>query len=248
MAEDFCGEGALARAAPSTRPSFPTLESTMVNFMLRFAFGLFAFALVLPAQQWSLDRLFTRPFLWGTWPTQVTWAKHAHVLGFLWNDHGETFRDLYVYNADSKKLTRLTDLKGLKDPINDSEAETDEHRRNYLVPPAGLTSFDLSQDGTKAVFSYRGDLFFADTRTAAVTRLTKTKAPEVDPQFSPDGTRVAFTQSGQIYVLNLGASTLEQRTEIRPPAALTSYSWSPDGRFFCYEVRPQPGRTMPLPI
>lgn len=220
----------------------------MVNFMLRFALSLFAFALTLAAHQWSLDRLFTRPFLWGTWPTQIAWAKHAHVVGFVWNEKGETFRDLYVYNAESKKLTRLTDIKGLKDPINDSEAERDEHRRNYLVPPAGLTSFDLSEDGTKAVFSYRGDLFVVDTRTAAVTRITKTKAPEVDPRFSPDGTRVAFTQSGQIYVLTLGTGTLEQRTDVRPPAALTSYSWSPDGKFFSYEVRPQPGRTMPLPI
>jgi hypothetical protein len=141
----------------------------MVNFMLCCALGLFAFALALPAQQWSIDRLFTRPFLWGTWPTQITWAKHAHVVGFLWNAQGETFRDLYIYNADSRKLIRLTDLKGLKDPINDTEAERDEHRRNYLVPPAGLTSFDLSKDGRKAVFSYCGDLFLVDTRTAAPT-------------------------------------------------------------------------------
>jgi dipeptidyl aminopeptidase/acylaminoacyl peptidase len=49
-------------------------------------------------------------------------------------------------------------------------------------------------------------------------------------------------------VLSLDGSTLEQRSDVRPPAALTGFRWSPDGRYFSYSVQPQPGRTMPLPI
>ncbi len=215
----------------------------MRNFLAAFI----ACALTVSAQDWSLDRLFTRPLLWGTWPSHIEWSKHAHVLGFLWNAKGETFRDLYVYDADTKKLARLTDLEGLKDPINESEAEKDEHRKNYLPPPGGLTSFDLSEDGSKAVFSYRGDLFLVPTNGGTIHRLTKTKAAEVNPQFSPDGKRIAFTQAGQLYVLDLAAGTLEQRTDIHPPASLTSFDWSPDGKYFSYSVRQAPGRTMPLP-
>ncbi|HTU44265.1 MAG TPA: S9 family peptidase [Bryobacteraceae bacterium] len=221
---------------------------------MRVIAALLAGAMLLPGaiqsspDAWSLDRLFTRPYLWGTWPTQLAWAKHAHVLGFLWNAHGETFKDLYVYNADTSQLKRLTDLKGLKDPINDTEAERDPHRKEYLPPPAGLTSFNLSEDGTKAVFSYRRDLYLVPTGGGAILRLTKTKAAEVDPQFSPDGTRVAFTQGGQIYVLNLNGGTLEQRTDVHAPARLTGYLWSPDGKYLEYSVQPQPERTMPLPI
>jgi dipeptidyl aminopeptidase/acylaminoacyl peptidase len=215
--------------------------------MFRLLAALFACALLLPAQDWSLDHLFTRPFIWGTWPSRIAWAKHAHILGFLWNARGETFEDLYVYDADAKKLTRLTDLENLKDPINESDAEKDEHRKDFLPPPAGLTSFDLSEDGTKAVFSYRGDLFLVHTQGGPILRLTKTKAPEVNPQFSPDGTKIAFTQAGQIYVLNTGGGTLEQRTDVRPPASLTTFKWSPDGKYFVYAVQLTPGRTMPLP-
>jgi len=170
------------------------------------------------------------------------------VLGFLWNEKGATFRDVYAYNADSKKLTRLTNLEGLRDPINDTEAEQDIHRKEYLPPPPGVTSFDISQDGTKAVLSYRGDLFIAPTGGGSVLRLTKTKVPEVNPEFSPDGTKVAFTQTDQLYVLNLTTGTLEQRTDIHAPARLTSFKWSPDGKHFLYSVQPVPGRTMPLPI
>lgn len=215
--------------------------------MLRITLFFCVAAILAPAQDWSLDHLFTRPFMWGTWPSQIAWAKHAHVVGFLWNAKGETFRDLYAYNADLKKLTRLTDLEHVRDPINDTPAEKDIHRKNYLPPPPGLTSFDISEDGTKAVFSYRGDLFLVPTSGGVPLRLTKTKAVETDPRLSPDGHRVAFTQEGQIYVLTLGEWSLEQRTDIRAPARLLTYSWSPDGRHFYYSVQPTPGRMMPLP-
>ena len=220
----------------------------------RWIITLLAGAMLLPGGSlsspdvWSLDRLFTQPYVWGTSPAHLSWAKHAHMLGFLWNAHGETFQDLYVYNADTKQLTRLTDLKDLKDPINDTEAERDPHRKEYLPPPGGLTSFSLSEDGTKAVFSYRRDIYLVSTRGGAIVRLTKTKLAEVDPEFSPDGKRIAFTQSGQIYVLNLGGGMLEQRTDVHAPASLTSFQWSPDGKYLAYSVQPQQERLMPLPI
>jgi dipeptidyl aminopeptidase/acylaminoacyl peptidase len=216
--------------------------------MFRIPAALLACAVLLAAEDLSLERLFTRPFLWGTWPSQIAWAKHAHVLGFLWNAKGEAFKDLYVYHADGKKLTRLTDLQALKDPINDTDAERDDRQKRFLPPPAGITSFDLSEDGTQAVLSYRGDLFLVATNGGPIRRLTKTKAAEINPQFSPDHTKVAFTQSGQIYVLNLVERTLEQRTDLHAPASLTSYKWSPDGRHFVYAVEPTPERSMPLPI
>lgn len=198
-------------------------------------------------QEMSVQRLFSRPFLWGTTPSQLAWAKHAHVLGFLWNAKGETFRDLYAYDADRRVLTRLTNLEDLKDPINDSEAEKDPHRKDYVPPPQGLTDFDLSDDGSQAVFSYRGDLFRVSTRGGELHRVTKTKAAESDPEFAPDGKLLAFSQGGQIYIQNLTDGTLEQRTDIHAPASLASFHWSPDGRLLCYSVRNSPGRNMPLP-
>jgi dipeptidyl aminopeptidase/acylaminoacyl peptidase len=203
---------------------------------------------VLPAQELSLERLFSRPYLWGTWPSQIAWARKAHQLGFLWNSHGGAFRDLYVYNADAKKLVRLTDLEGLKDPINDTPAEEDIHRKHYLPPPAGLSGFDLSEDGSQAIFSYRGDLFVVPTTGGTLRRLTKTKAPELNPQFSPDGTRIAFAQTGQLFVMTLGGGLIEQKTDIKAPASLEAFRWSPDGKYLSYAVQTRPGRTMPLPI
>ena len=215
--------------------------------MFRLAVLILALASVLPAQDWSLNHLYSRPFIWGTWPSQAVWSKHGHVLGFLWNSAGGSFHDLYVYRAEGKQLVRLTDLEHLKDPINDADAETDVYRKHYLAPPAGLTSFDLSSDGTEAVFSYRGDLFAVPTAGGTIQRLTKTKAAETSPFLAPDGTRLAFAQGGQVYVMNRRNGLLEQRTDIKAPAVLSGFSWSPSGKYIAYSTRAGLGRTMPLP-
>src|SRR5882757_1793708 len=157
--------------------------------MVRLVAMLFSVAVILCAEDWPLERLLTRPYVWGTWPSQIAWAKHAHVLGFLWNADGGAFRDLYVYDADKKALTRLTDLERSKDPSNETEAERDVHRKDYVPLRGGIASFDLAQDGSKVVFSYRGDLYTETTQARSLVRLTKTRAPESNPQFSPDGTK-----------------------------------------------------------
>ena len=199
------------------------------------------------AQELSLDRLFSRPYLWGTWPSQIAWARKAHRLGFLWNAQSGAVRDLYVYNADSKKLARVTDLAGLKDAINDSEAEQDVHRKLYLQPLTGMTAFDLSNDGTKAVFSYRGDLFLASVESGELQRLTKTKAPELDPRFNSDASRIACVASGQLFVMTIGG-LIEQKTDIKMPAVLSGFRWSPDGKYLSFSVQVKPERSVTLPI
>ena len=214
--------------------------------MFRIAALTLLLAVVSPGQEFTLDHLFSRPYVWGASPSQIVWAKRAHILCFLWNAHGQAFRDVYAYDADSKALKRLTDLEGLKDPINDNEAEHDSHRQDYLAPSGGLTSYDLSEDGGKVMFSYRGDLFLALTNGAAVRRLTKTKTAETNPQFSPDSNSVAYLQGGQLYVQALNGNVLEQKTDVKPPAAVTGFHWSPDGKQIFYAVTP-PGRMLPLP-
>ena len=66
----------------------------------------------------TLEKLYTRPYAWGTSPSNATWAKSAPVLVFLWNAEGRRFQDLYAWHAQSKKLTRITNLEPVKDELN----------------------------------------------------------------------------------------------------------------------------------
>jgi dienelactone hydrolase len=108
-----------------------------------------------PSEQWPNRRLFTRPFLWGTPPSAVKWAKDGSRLAFLWNSDGQPLVDLYSYNAATSKLTRVTHLEPTPDAYN--QPEVGERQKPYQLPQAGLNSFTLSADGTQAAYSYGRD-------------------------------------------------------------------------------------------
>ena len=77
---------------------------------MRFLITLLSCSLLSLAQEWSFELLYTRPFVWGTTPSDLTWSKKGHTLVFTWNAAGGHFMDLYAYHPDQRKLTRLTEL------------------------------------------------------------------------------------------------------------------------------------------
>ena len=201
---------------------------------MRVLIAVFLCASAAMAQGSTIEQLFRRPLIWGTPPDQVTWSKKGHTLVFLWNADGHRFRDLYSYSPENQKLTRLTDLETQEDEINITDDEKDERLKPYLLPPAGLASFDVSPDGRKVAFSHKGDLYIADTDgKPALLRLTKTKAPEITPQFSPDSKKLASLRAGQIIVQDLSTGQIWQATNVEG-SIIDSYRWSPDGQTFVY--------------
>ena len=203
-------------------------------------------ALTVRAEFPSLERLFSRPYLWGSSPDQMTWAKKSPTLIFLWNAQGRRFRDLYAWHAGQQKLVRLTDLEQQKDDLNVGEDEKDERLKQYQMPAMGLAGYDVAQDGSRVVFSYKGDLYLVNTDgKTAPFRLTRTKTPEMQPVFSPDGKKIASVRAGQVVLQDLSNGQLWQVTDIEG-GALGGYRWSPDGQWFVYAVRRGAGRTLPL--
>jgi dipeptidyl aminopeptidase/acylaminoacyl peptidase len=201
----------------------------------------------LPAENLTLDQLFTRPYVWGTAPEQMQWSKRNHTLVFLWNASGGRFLDLYAYHADRRELVRLTDLESQKDDLTLTPDEKDSRQKQYPMPLPGIAApFDVSADGSRVTFVYRADVYVASTTsTRPPLRLTRTKESESAPHFSPDGASVAYTRGGQIYVHNLGDGSISQITEASG-GAVREFEWSPDGRRFAYRVATA-GRTVLIP-
>ena len=83
------------------------------------------------------------------------------------------------------------------------------------------------------------DLFLARDDGRDLRRLTRTRAIEVSPAWSPDGKRLAFvsdkTGAPHIYVMNRNGSSVERLTY--GGSYNTSPAWSPDGRWIAYETR-----------
>ena len=215
---------------------------------MRVCLAVIALALPVLSQEWTLERLYTRPYIWGTPPQSVEWSKEGHTLVFRWNAGGRRFRDLYAFHPESKNLVRLTDMEAFADKLLASPAEQDERRSQHLEPKAGISSFAISRDGSLVAFSYKGELFTVPTDGSAEPfRLTRTKAAETAPQFSPDGKRLASLRGGQVVIQDLARGQLWQVTDVKDPETLLGYRWSPDGKKFAYMTRKGKLRQMRLP-
>ncbi|MEZ5355201.1 MAG: prolyl oligopeptidase family serine peptidase [Bryobacteraceae bacterium] len=223
----------------------PTLSSPLSRSAIAATFAL---AAAFGAEPWPLERLFSRPYVWGTSPSALQWSRTGQRLGFLWNAEGHRFLDLYVWDARGKNRTRVTDLESLTDEFWKTGEQKDDRRKDYVMPEAGLSSFTLSADGKQAAFAYKGDLFVADTSSAKpLFRLTRTKISESRPAFSPDSSKLASIRGGQIVVQDLGSGQLWQVTDIEAPRELQGYAWSRDGKRICYWTEQAAARRIPLP-
>jgi dipeptidyl aminopeptidase/acylaminoacyl peptidase len=214
----------------------------------RFSFilGLAISCVGVSAQERTLDQLFTRPYLWGTAPEQVKWSKHNSTVIFLWNASGRRFMDLYAYHPSRHQLVRLTDMESQKDDLTLTPDEADSRRKQYPMPLPGIAPpFDVSEDGSRVAFAYRGDIYIAPTTANRPLRLTRTKDTESSPHFSPDAKRIAYLRGGQIYVQDLSDGSTAQITSAAGDP-VREFEWSPDGRQIAYLIAAR-GRTVLLP-
>ncbi|MFN8059312.1 MAG: S9 family peptidase [Vicinamibacterales bacterium] len=189
----------------------------------------------------SIARLFSRPYLWGTIPANVTWAANSRVVVFSWNAAGQSFRDLYAVEPAGRAVKRLTDMEAVREPFSESDAERDPRLGQFLMPPSGITDFDVSPDGATVVFVHRGDLYsVASAGGSPPQQLTRTKSPEATPRFSPDGRTMAFTRDNDVFV-RTQAGTERQLTSTGGPDRqngtgtaganfVRPLQWSPDSR------------------
>lgn len=193
-------------------------------------------ASALGGADWSLEKLYTRPYVWGTPPQDPAWAKNKPLLVFLWNEAGRRFLDLYAWDEASKRRIRLTELEFAKDEFNPAPEEKDDRLRNYRTPQAGLSAFSVAGDGARVAFAWKGDIYWvAGDGIGKPFRLTQTRASESAPQFSPDGRRLAYLREGEIFVHEIATGAVAQLNE-SAGGAVSSYSWSPDGTKVAYST------------
>ncbi len=90
---------------------------------------------------------------------------------------------------------------------------------------------DLSADGKRLVFSWRGDIWTASSAGGVIRPLTSSPASDSQPKFSPDGKTVAFisnrTGSNQLHLVPTSGGSVEQLTFHSEGCSLQQ--WSADG-------------------
>jgi tricorn protease len=102
-----------------------------------------------------------------------------------------------------------------------------------------VTTFDLSPDAKRAVFSARGDVYTVPAKEGSVRNLTRTPGIREDNvAWSPDGKWVAYlsdrTDEQEIYVLPQDGSGKEVRVTFDGTMFRLQPVWSPDSKKLLY--------------
>jgi dipeptidyl aminopeptidase/acylaminoacyl peptidase len=177
------------------------------------------------------------------------WSPDGKSIFFLMTDaktedeeKNDKARNDFRWVDENIKHARLYQINLAKDANGKREPKklTNE---NYTV-----SSFDISPDGAKIVFSYvkssvandwtTSDVSLLDIASGKITVLTKTKAAETNPNFSPDGKFIAmaisddpprWAQHNEINIYSVTEGTLK-KMPTSMDAQPNIVGWSADGK------------------
>lgn len=106
-------------------------------------------------------------------------------------------------------------------------------------PVVGARQPALSPDGTRLAFTYRGDVWVADTKGGRATPLTQHLETDAFPVFSPDGKWIAFaskrTGNWDIFLVPSDGGATRQLTFHSGSEMPTG--WSPDGKYLLFSSK-----------
>ncbi len=185
-------------------------------------------------------------------------------LAFVSNRGGN--KEIYVMNADgtnARAATANRSINNFPDWSPDGEAlvytsyrfrneprlfisSRGKRRPGRLLPGQDRSQyrgvFDPLGEKLAVVISNAGasDLYLVRDDGSRLRRLTRTRAIEVSPTWSPDGEQIAFvsdkTGAPQIYIMDVQGGGKVRRLTFNG-SYNTAPTWSPDGLWIAYEAR-----------
>ncbi|MGF1579031.1 MAG: PDZ domain-containing protein [Gemmataceae bacterium] len=188
---------------------------------------------------------------------------HGKKIYYLSDDNKAKRFNLYVYDTETKKtaeLTQFTDFD-IKFPSLGPDAIVFEHagyihrfdlatqkakkvsirvledfassrpKRHSVAKE--IVSYEISNDGNRALFWARGDLFTVPAKKGQTRNLTATPGVhDRDPKWSPDGKHVAYisdaTGEDEIYIIPADGSGTTTQITNNGDTYKYALSWAPD--------------------
>lgn len=138
---------------------------------------------------------------WHT-PRSVTFSPDGKLITYLQSDSGSDDMALYAFDLTtqtSRVLVRGGDLAKQRRPLSREEELRRERRRTRIH---GVTEYRWAKRAGAMVIPFGGHLFYRDA-AGAVTQLTDSPEPEIDPKLCDDGSRVAFVRHGELWALDV---------------------------------------------
>ena len=197
----------------------------------------------------------TRGFRSGS-PASIAIPRDAGEVLFLRSGPRDRVQSLWSFDprtgTEREVLTGSRLLGGSEETLSSEERARRERLR---MTARGLSSFQLSKDGRRALIPFSGRLFLMERPGGAVRELgvvtgAAPMAPADDARLSPDGTQLSLVRRGEMRVIDI--ATGAERVLASPESSEVSYGlpefvaqeemnrfegywWSPDSRFIAVQ-------------
>ncbi len=195
--------------------------------------GLLSLAnLNVPGQSWRL--------LLGGAVCCLAWSPNSTHVAYLAHPAGSTQRQLYVIDISSRKIRKLTSLKGfLSDPkwSPSNNAIATLFVENDLSPSGPLGPVNLGT-GVMSTEYHEQRIALVDVASTKVHQVSPADLFVYEYDWSPDGTSLVGTGaqgsgtnnwwSARLYTF--GASSAEVKEILKPALQIAGPRWSPDGK------------------
>ncbi|MCZ6788320.1 MAG: S9 family peptidase [Planctomycetota bacterium] len=146
-----------------------------------------------PAASFSLEEALDRGR--SRLPGRFAFSKDGGRIGYLQQRADGPLSDLWVYDVATGRKKIAVSADGEQDLTPEQEAARERRRERAR----GVTRFAWNPVDASLLVPLSGDLYVL--RAGELTRLTKTKEPERDPQWSPNGRAIAFVRDRNLFVL-----------------------------------------------
>jgi dipeptidyl aminopeptidase/acylaminoacyl peptidase len=172
-----------------------------------------------------LDDLFPRKPFFGRGASGTEWSKNGRYLAFAWAPYGtKGGSDLYVYDAQERKLRRLTSPEIMGRHDRNVAKAMERYRKDQEEE-------DRLQTGT--------DLAYREWRLKKQEEDEKRKEPlptypsVSDIEWSPKGDELLFNWGGDVFRLDLSEGIARRLT--RTKESETGVRWLPDGDGYTFQ-------------
>ena len=147
----------------------------------------------------------TRRFSAGE-PSSIKVAPDGKTVLFLRSGPRSFVQDLYEYDVvGGRERVLMTAEQILRGTSENLSAEELARRERMRLSARGITSYQLSEDGSKILVPLSDRLFVIHRASSKVMELKVSEGFPIDPLFSPDGWRVACVRNGDLYVLDISS-------------------------------------------
>ncbi len=148
-------------------------------------------------------------------PRKIAYSPDGKLVTFLQSESQSEQMALFAFDLAARKATalvRASDVLEQDRPLSREEELRRERQRQRIQ---GVTGYTWAKRAPVMVIPLGGDVFLRGA-DGAVTRLTDTAEPELDPQICDDGQKVVFARGAELFAVDVATRRETQLTKGAP--------------------------------